>query len=132
MVDVSAESLNVASAGRTPISGMLEQLKRDVPKGRVTLGWLFEYLRARSPEVPILILALIGVLPGVSLPIGILLALLSLAMMTARPHNALPQFLASQPLTSTHIVRAIEKSVPVFQWGERHSRPRDAQMTNLL
>jgi hypothetical protein len=119
-------------ARRMPISVLLEQLKRDVPDSRVTFGWLIEYLRARSPEVLILFLALIGVLPGVSLPVAILLVLLAITMMFSRVRRPLPDFLASQRLPSETLIRAIERTVPLFRWGERFIRPRDALLAERM
>jgi hypothetical protein len=133
MADITAEALNIAApARRVPTSVLLEQLKHDVPETRVTLGWLLDYLRARSPEVLILFLALVGVLPGVSLAVGILLALLAFATLSANTYRALPAFIASQRLPSQHLVHAIEWTVPLFQWGERFIRPRDALLAERL
>jgi hypothetical protein len=115
-----------------PTSVLLEQLRRDVPDSRVTFGWLIDYLRARSPEVLILFLALIGVLPGVSLPVGILLALLAVTTMSAKTQRVLPAFLAAQYLPSGRLVQAIERTVPLFQWGERFFRPRDALLAEIM
>jgi hypothetical protein len=115
-----------------PTSTLLQQLRRDVPESRVTFGWLIDYLRARSPEVLILFLALLGVLPGISLAVGILLALLAVAMMTTKTQRVLPAFLASQYLPSGRVTHAIERTVPLFQWGERFIRPRDALLADLL
>jgi hypothetical protein len=133
MADISAGTLLTPNAARrTPVSALLEQLKHDVPDNRVTFGWLIDYLRARSPEVLILFLALIGVLPGISLPVGILIAILSLALMSTAPGRVLPAFIASQRLPSARLVHAIERSMPLFQWGERYIRPRDAALAELL
>jgi hypothetical protein len=133
MTDVTAGILDAPTkARRLPTSALLEQLKRDVPASRVTFGWLIDYLRARSPEVLILFLALVGVLPGVSLPVGILLALLAIAMMSAKTQRVLPAFIASRRLPSVHVISAIERSVPWFRWSERFIRPREARLTDLL
>jgi hypothetical protein len=44
----------------------------------------------------------------------------------------LPAFLASQYLPSGRVTNAIERTVPLFQWGERFIRPRDALLADLL
>jgi hypothetical protein len=117
---------------RTPTSALLEQLKHDVPGNRVTFGWLFDYLSAQSPEALILFLALIGVLPGVSLLVGLLLALLSLAMLRARRDRVLPSFIAAQRFSSSSLVHAIDRTVPLFRWSERYVRPRDRALAVQL
>ncbi|MGD0191038.1 MAG: exopolysaccharide biosynthesis protein [Rhizomicrobium sp.] len=133
MADTTAGAYTMPDrAQRMRVSVLLQQLKQDVPAERFTFGWLVDYLRARAPEVLILFLALVGVLPGVSFPVGILIAILSVTVMSTKTGRLLPAFIASQPLPSAHFVHAIDKSMPVFEWGERYTRPRDAAMTERL
>lgn len=113
-------------------SALLEQLKRDVPENGATFGWLIDYLRARSPEVIVLFLAMVGVLPGVSLPVGVLLALFAVAMLWPKWHRALPPLLSSWRVPSPRLIRAIDRMAPLFRWGERIIRPRDTQLADSL
>ncbi len=132
MADITA-ALNAPEPARhMPTSMLLEELKRDVPEDCVTFGWLIDYVRVRSPEMLILFLALLGVLPGVSLAVGILIALFALATMSAGPQRTLPAFIASQHVPSLQLVHAIERTVPLFQWSERFIRPRDAALAETL
>ena len=133
MADITAATLGVpGQARRVGTSELLEQLRRDVPESHVTFGWLLEYVRARSPEVLILFLAVPGLLPGVSLVIAVLLALFAFAILSANTHRALPACIMSRQLPSRHLVQAIDWTVPLFQWGERFIRPRDAQLAQNL
>jgi hypothetical protein len=133
MVDTTAGTCTVPGAAqRMRVSVLLQQLKQDVPAERMTFGWLVDYLRARAPEVLILFLALVGILPGVSFPVGILIAILSVTVMSTKTGRLLPAFIASQRLPSAHFVNAIEKSMPLFQWGERYTRSRDPATTERL
>jgi hypothetical protein len=132
MADIAAALSAREAVRRMPTSVLLEQLKRDIPEGTVTFGWLIDYLRGRSPAVLVLFLALIGVLPGVSLLVGILLAPIALAMMSARIERTIPVFIASQHMPSGQLVRAIDRTIGLFRWGERYIRPRDASLAEFL
>jgi hypothetical protein len=131
MTDVSADS---GSNARKPYRGstLLEQLKRDLPETRVSLGWLFDYARLRSPETLILILAVIGVIPGIATPVGFLLVLLALALVFEYELRALPSFVAARGLSSSHLVRAIERAVPYLKWSETFVRRQDTALAATL
>lgn len=131
MADVHA---GCGSGGRKPCraSTLLEQLKSDLPETRVSLGWLFDYARFRSPETLILILAVIGVIPGVATPVGFLLMLLALALVFEYELRALPSFVAARGLSSSHLVRAIERAVPYLRWSETLVRHRDTALAETL
>jgi hypothetical protein len=133
MADITAETVGApGQARRVVTSELLEQLRRDVPDSCVTFGWLLDYVRARSPEVLVLFLAVPGLLPGVSLVIAVLLALFAFAILSANTHRALPAYIMSRQMPSRHLVQAIDRTVPVFQWAERFIRPRDAQLAQGL
>jgi len=132
MAEITAGLNAPEVARRMPVSALLEKLKHDVPDSGVTFGWLTDYLRAHSPEVLIVFLALVGVLPGISLAVAVLLALLGIAMMSARPQRPLPAFIAARQLPSSHLVQAIERTVPLFRWCERFARPREALLTEVM
>jgi hypothetical protein len=132
MAEITAGLNAPEAARRLPVSALLEQLRQDVPESRVTFGWLTDYLRAHSPEVPILFLSLVGVVPGIALAVAVLLALLGLAMMFERAGRPLPAFIASQHLPSAHLVNAIDRTVPLFQWCERFTRTRERSLADHM
>ena len=132
MAEITAGLNAPEAARRLPVSALLEQLRQDVPESRVTFGWLTDYLRAHSPEVPILFLSLVGVVPGIALAVAVLLALLGLAMMFERAGRPLPAFIASQHLPSAHLVNAIDRTVPLFQWCERFTRTRERSLADYM
>lgn len=126
MTDLSADiSGRGASDRRVLASELLVQLAQDVPENGVSFGWLADYLLARSPEVLILALALIGTLPGISAPVGIVLAILSLPMISTFSAQSLPRFIAVRRLSSLHLVHTIERTVPLVRWSEKFVRRRD-------
>jgi hypothetical protein len=132
MAEITAGLNAPEAARRLPVSALLERLRQDVPESRVTFGWLTDYLRAHSPEVPILFLSLVGVLPGIALPVAVLLALLGLAMMFERAEHTLPAFIAAQHLPSARLVSAIDRTVPLFQWCERFTRARARSLAEFM
>jgi hypothetical protein len=56
-----------------PTSVVLEELFRDAPPDYVTIAWLIGRLHKRSFGLVMLLIALVGLVPGVSVFIGILL-----------------------------------------------------------
>lgn len=70
---------------RVPTSVILEGLLHDAPNDQVTLNWIIDHLGARSFGIIMLIIALVGLAPGGSPFIGILLAVPAFQMMMARP-----------------------------------------------
>jgi hypothetical protein len=131
MAEVSADD---GSNARYPwrASTLLEQLKCDLPDTRVSLGWIFDYARFRSPETLILILAVIGVIPGIATPVGLLLVLLAFALALERELRALPSFVASRGLSSSHLACAIERAVPCLKWSEKFARRQDTALAAIL
>ena len=133
MADLTAGRSNAPdAAARLQTTALLEQLKQDVPQERVSFGWIVSYLRARSPETLVVFLALLGTIPGICVPAGILLALFAVAMMSANMHRAVPGFIASRELQSVQLIKAIERSMPVIEWGERFVRPREVMLAEGL
>jgi len=120
------------SNARGGASALLENLKRDVPDEHVTLGWLFDYVRARSPESLILFLAVLAVVPGVATPVGIALLALAVAAAANLQRPALPGFVAATRLSSSSLLRAIERAAPLFRRCEQLTRRRDLMLGGLL
>jgi hypothetical protein len=131
MADLSADcGLNARTPYRASI--LLEQLKDDLPESRVSLGWLFEYARLKSPETLILILAAVGVIPGIATLVGILLVFLAPALVFEYELRALPPFVAARGLSSSHLVRMIERALPYLKWSETFVRRQDTALAAIL
>jgi Exopolysaccharide synthesis, ExoD len=56
-----------------PTSAVLQQLHDEVPADHFTLGWLMHSLRKRSFGIIMLLLALVAIVPGLSIVAGLLL-----------------------------------------------------------
>jgi hypothetical protein len=109
---------------RTPTSVVLDGLFGPEAPERVTLGWLLDSLGDRSFGVVLLLLALLGLLPGVSAAAGLLLTIPAFQMVLGRPVPVLPRRVAAHRFEAKRLARAVLRVVPVLRWLERFIRPR--------
>ena len=98
-------------------------LGREAPE-QVTLGWLMGGLGDRSFGVVLLVLALLGLLPGVSAVAGVLLMVPAFQMVLARPGPVFPRRVAARRFEAERLARVVRRVVPVLRWLERFIRPR--------
>jgi hypothetical protein len=109
---------------RVPTSVILENLLNAAPDEQVSLAWVVENLRDRSFGIVILLVALVGLVPGVSPIAGILLAIPAIQMMLGREEPVLPRRLAARRLSKARLTRLIRRLSPTLQRLERVVRPR--------
>lgn len=109
---------------RVPTSVILETLVRDAPSGEVTLGWILASLRERSFGIVMLLIALVGLLPGVSALAGVLLAVPAIQMMLGREEPILPARIANRRFSTQRLGRLIGRLTPTLRRIERAVRPR--------
>ena len=107
-----------------PTSIVLAQLLEDAPHDHVSLGWLIGRLQKRSFGLVMLLLALVGLLPGVGVFIGILLAFPAVQMILGRDSPTVPRFIASRSIATRHIARLATRTIPLFRRMETLIRPR--------
>ena len=111
-------------ATRLPTSLVLDELLNDAPAERVTLGWLIGRLGARSFGIILLLLGLLGLLPGVSALAGVLLTVPASQMIRARPGPVFPRRVAARLFETRRLAGVIRRTVPVLRFLERLIRPR--------
>jgi hypothetical protein len=111
-------------AARAPTSAVLDDLLGEAPAGQVTLDWLLGRLGDRSFGVVLLLLALLGLLPGVSAVAGVLLAVPAAQMILARRAPVFPRRVATRRFDTRRLARVVRRVVPVLRWLERFIRPR--------
>src|SRR5215207_7945173 len=104
---------------RVPTSVVLDDLLEGAPAEHVTLGWLVGGLGDRSFGVVLLLLALLGLLPGVSAIAGVLLMVTAFQKVLGRPGPAFPR-----RVEAARLARAIRRVVPALRFLERFIRPR--------
>jgi hypothetical protein len=103
---------------------VLHDLLNSAPAERVTLGWLMRRLGARSFGIVLLLLGLLGLLPGVSAVAGVLVTVPVSQMILARSGPVFPRRVASRQFETRRLAGVIRRTVPVLRFLERLIRPR--------
>ena len=109
---------------RPATSAVLDGLLGPEAPERVTLGWLMDRLGDRSFGLVLLLLALLGLLPGASTLAGVLLAVPAVQMILARPGPVFPRRVSARPFDARRLARVVRRIVPVLRLMERFVRPR--------
>lgn len=108
---------------RVPTSVILQGLLRDAPN-EVTLEWIIANLGERSFGIVMLLVALVGLVPGLSPLVGLMLAIPAIQMMRGRGEPVLPRRLATRRLSKARLARILARVIPVLGRMERLVRPR--------
>ena len=111
-------------SNRDTTSSILDGLLRGQQNDQVTLGWIVEQLGERSFGIVMLLVALAGLVPGVSPVAGIVLALPAIQMIRAHHGPVLPRFVATRHLSRRRLQRLIERIVPILRRMEKFVHPR--------
>jgi len=109
---------------RDPTSVVLEGLLREAEGDEVTLDWIVANLRERSFGIVMLLIALVGLVPGIASIAGIVLALPAVQMVLARRAPVLPRMIATRRLSIRRLEWLVARLVPVLRFMERFVRPR--------
>ena len=109
---------------RVPTSVVLNGILGEAPAEHVTLDWLIGRLGHRSFGVILLLLALLGLLPGVSAMAGVLLTIVAFQMTLDRPGPVFPRRIATRHVETRRLAAIIRRTVPVLRYLERFIRPR--------
>jgi hypothetical protein len=107
-----------------PTSTVLQELLDEAPADRFTLGWLMGSLHKRSFGIIMLLLALVAMAPGVSMVVGLLLAIPALQMTAGRAGPVFPRRIAARPLPTRHLALVVRRAVPVLRYVEKAIHPR--------
>jgi hypothetical protein len=92
-----------------PTSVVLEELFRDAPLDYVTIAWLIGSLHKRSFGLVMLLIALVGLVPRVSVFIGILLGFPGLQMILGQESPSLPHFIAPHPDAENRLLKPLRE-----------------------
>jgi len=96
----------------------------EAPSDEVTLAWIIGHLKERSFGIVMLLIAVIGLVPGTSPLIGVLLAVPAIQMVLARNEPILPRRIAARRMSTHRLNRMINRAIPVLRYLERFVRPR--------
>ena len=109
---------------RLPTSVLLDGLLHGADAERVTLGWLVNSLGDRSFGLVMLLLALLGAMPGASAVAAPLLAILAVQMMLGRAGPVFPRRIAARSVRTRGLARTLGRTVPVLRAIEGFIHPR--------
>jgi hypothetical protein len=109
---------------RVPTSVALAQLLNEAPRDDVSLAWLIGRLERRSFGLLMLVLALLGLVPGAATFTGFLLAFPAIQMVLGRESPSLPRFLATRTISTQRFARWTARAIPLFKRMEALIRPR--------
>jgi hypothetical protein len=107
-----------------PASVMLQELHDEAPAGHVTLDWLTTGLHKQSFGLIMLVLAIVGVAPGISLVGGLLLLFPAFQMTAGRPAPIFPRWIAERPLPTRRLGAVVQRAIPMLRFLEKTIYPR--------
>jgi len=107
-----------------PTSVVLQDLSDRVPVDRFTIGWLLERLSRHAFGIVILLLALVGMVPGVCVLAAILLLVPAVEMIAGRVAPTFPRGLADRPFPTRYLTNAVRRANPVLRHVEKAIHPR--------
>lgn len=104
-------------------SVVLERLLEALPQDRVSVGWLHDELREHSFEMLAFIMALIGVLPGASVMVGLFMAVPAVGMMFSSGMR-LPSVVAARSISTRQASFVLGRAIPLLRsWEAGHRAP---------
>lgn len=107
-----------------PTSVQLSRMLDRVEDAHVPIGWLIEQLGRRSFGLTLLVMAVIGLLPGASTIIGLLVAWPATQMVLGHEVAVLPRMIARRQIAVDRLARVVRIVTPRLAWVERLIRPR--------
>ena len=114
-----------ASQDRVPTSVQLvRMLGRAEAETVVSMGWLMEQLGGRSFGLALLVMGVLGLLPGISTIAALMVVWLAVQMMLGHEAAVLPRLVARRSIGVERLARLIGIVAPWLAWLERLVQPR--------
>ena len=110
--------------GLVPTSAVLQRLHDEIPADHFTLGWLMHSLRKRSFGIIMLLLALVAIVPGLSIVAGLLLMIPAFQMIAGKPAAVFPHRVATRSLPTKYFAAVVQRFLPVLRYLEKVVHPR--------
>jgi hypothetical protein len=105
-------------------SEVLRALIDEAPRDEFTLRWLIGSLPHRSFGAILVFLAVIAMVPVVSIPAGLLIAVLAVQIVLGYHTPILPRSLMNRPLPSSYLRSLEQHAIPLLTRLETAVRPR--------
>lgn len=113
-------------------SDLLLLLANTWPQARISLGDIMRLLGERGYGLLMIVLALLGLVPGVSSIAAIPLTLVAAQLAIGLPRPWLPRFMAERSLSRADFANAVGRVAPSLARTERLLRPRLAVLTGPI
>jgi hypothetical protein len=107
----------------------LRRLIDSLEADRVHVGYLIIQLRRRSFGGLLILLAVLGLLPGISLLAGLVMLLPALQMVVGLRAPAMPRFVRRRAVSVAGLRGVVNRAMPGLEWLEGYVRPRWPIMT---
>ena len=107
-----------------PVTATLTDLVNNLPGEHFTIEWLLGRLDRRSFGIIMLVMALVAMVPGISLLIGPLLAIPAFEMILGRSGPSFPRRIAVYPLRSSALAGIVRRALPLLATLEKIVHPR--------
>ncbi len=120
------------SALRPHTSVILRDLLDDLDADAVPLSLILSELRGRAYGALSFVLALAGMLPGISFIAGTVLIAIAAQLVVARPVPKLPRAIADRRIPARHLEKWLRRLLPWLEQAERYVRPRTPILTGAV
>lgn len=125
---VAGGARNIPKASPQNLSALLEERAQGIKHERVSIGDMLQLFGDRSMAGLLLMFALPMALPiplpGLSVPFGACMVILSIQLAMRRQHAWLPAFLRRRAVSRAAFAKLVERMVPALRRLERLVRPR--------
>ncbi|MDP2334523.1 MAG: exopolysaccharide biosynthesis protein [Reyranella sp.] len=105
-------------------SAQLSRMLNRASGTHVSVEWLMAGLGRRSFGLTLLVMAALGLVPGASTFIGLLVAWPAIQMALGHDRTVLPRFVARRRISVDRLERVVRVVAPRLAWLERAIRPR--------
>ena len=113
-----------ATAILEPTSAILDRLIRDAPADQITIAWIIDRLDRRSFGLMMVVLGILGLLPGITTFAAIVLLFPALEMLLGRERPRFPAAISKRRVDTARFARAAGRIQPILRRLERVVRPR--------
>jgi hypothetical protein len=114
----------VSSPAYVPASVQLSTMLDRAEGAGVSIGWLMEKLGRRSFGLTLFVMAVVGLIPGASTAVGVLVAWPAVQMMLGQEVGVLPRLIARRKIGVERLAQVIRLVTPRLAWVEKLIRPR--------
>jgi hypothetical protein len=113
-------------------SVLLERVRAELPKDVTTVNIILTRLGQRSFGGILILFAGLGLIPGVSVVVGMIVLVLGIQMLSGFKTPLLPKFLTSKQIKAKRVYKVLGECIKYVVFIEKWVRPRWTFMANPL